>query len=201
MSALEDIDPVRYLRRRTDQERQRMAADPLDELGPLSRAAIAAAPPPPAPVDWIAWPIDLTVRGKPGKKGRPRFNTAQGRAYTPADTDKAEATIQGVWIISAGEHRLPDGPLEARIDAVYERPPGHYRKDGTTLSAEGQRHPQPCSPGHGDLDNIAKLALDALNGLAYADDRLIVTAFLRKRWAALGEHAHTRIRLRPYPED
>ena len=37
-------------------------------------------------------------------------------------------------------------------------------------------------PKHGDLDNYAKTVQDALNGLAYADDRQITALHARKVW-------------------
>lgn len=86
----------------------------------------------------------VAVPGNPVPKERPRFN---GRiAYTPKKTRDAEDWIR------AHCNRLPclTGPLKLRI--------AFFRKDA-----------QPC-----DLDNLAKLVQDALNGRAFKDDRQIV---------------------------
>lgn len=49
-------------------------------------------------------------------------------------------------------------------------------------------------PPRKDLDNLCKLVLDALNGLAYEDDVKCVALSCRKRY---GDKAFTRVRLYP----
>lgn len=139
--------------------------------------------------------IELIVPGEVRGKGRPRFVKATGRTYTDTPTMRAETRIQLAWI-EAGKPRVDDGPLGMELEAVLVRPNGHWKKDGT-LSAEGERKPWPTKKP--DVDNTIKLAMDALNGTAYRDDALIVSAHVWKRWANPGEHEHTRIRVRPMP--
>ena len=143
------------------------------------------------------WPVDITIVGAPRGKGRPRF--AKGRTYTDADTARAERTIREEWI-AAGRPTLPACPLEACVTAVLARPAAHYTTRGE-LNAAGKRSPYPTKTP--DVDNIWKLLLDALNGVAFPDDRYIVRAHIDKRWA-LGvcdvttepELPHVRIRIR-----
>lgn len=130
--------------------------------------------------------VILRVPGRPRGKQRPKFNRQQGRSYTPQETVVYESKVHAEWI-AAGRPRLPDEPLVAALTAVYERPASHRRKDGS-LSAAGERAPWPMPQV--DLDNVAKIALDALNGLAYKDDRQVVHLTVNRRWAQAGESEH-----------
>ncbi|GAA1453439.1 RusA family crossover junction endodeoxyribonuclease [Nesterenkonia lacusekhoensis] len=92
--------------------------------------------------------IEIVIPGKPIGKGRPRF-TRSGRTYTPQDTRDHEALI--AWHAKAAMNRREplDGPVEARFLFVL---PDRRRRD---------------------IDNLIKLAADALNGIAYHDDTQI----------------------------
>lgn len=141
------------------------------------------------------WPVDLTVYGPPTAKGRPR-HTRQGRTFTPAATRRAEQTVRTVWE-QAGQPTVPAVALEAHVDAVLERPASHFGKRG--LNATGLRAPHPAKVP--DVDNLWKLAIDALNGVAIPDDRYVVRASITKRWAHPHERPHTRIRIRPLDQE
>lgn len=143
--------------------------------------------------------VTLTIEGPPTGKGRPKFRIAgKGdrqfvQVYTPQDTQKAEARIQRLWR-DAGQPRLPDGPVHMRVEIVLERPQAHWNSKGD-LNAAGQRSQWPTKKP--DVDNVAKLVADALNGCVYRDDALIVRSDAIKRWANPGELAHTRVMLEP----
>ncbi len=85
-----------------------------------------------------------TVPGNPVPKERPRV--VNGRAYTPKRTREAEAVVR----LHARHLPCLAGPV--RLSLAF------YRANAV-----------PC-----DLDNLAKLVSDALNGQAFADDRQIV---------------------------
>jgi Holliday junction resolvase RusA-like endonuclease len=72
-------------------------------------------------------------------------------------------------------------PLHCWLACVLKRPATHFRRDGT-LSAEGLRQPEPCRQKP-DVDNAAKLILDALEGYAYPRDVAITEISIVKRWA------------------
>ncbi len=86
------------------------------------------------------------VNGKPVPKGRPRF--VRGRAITPPETRVAERRIATI----------------ARSSGVRPRA-GHVQVMIEFYVSTGVR---------GDIDNLAKLVLDALNGVAWVDDRQVV---------------------------
>ena len=136
-------------------------------------------------------PVVLVIPGPVTGKGRPKFVKATGRTYTDAKTTLAENRIYLAWQ-DAGSPRLPDGPLWMRVEVLLARPQGHWRRDGT-LSAAGERSQMPTK--RPDLDNILKLASDALNGCAYRDDAQLVEVHGVKRWCNPGEDEQTRVHI------
>jgi crossover junction endodeoxyribonuclease RusA len=89
----------------------------------------------------------FTIPGNPVPKGRPRAGKG-GRVYTPQATRDAESWVK----LHAKRAGLPclGGPVKLSLS--------FYRANAV-----------PC-----DVDNLAKLASDALNGLAFEDDKQIV---------------------------
>ncbi len=85
-----------------------------------------------------------TVPGNPIPKERPRV--VGRRAYTPKRTRDAEAWVR----LHARALPCVEGPI--RLGLAF------FRKDAV-----------PC-----DIDNLAKLVQDALNGAAWVDDRQIL---------------------------
>jgi Holliday junction resolvase RusA-like endonuclease len=134
--------------------------------------------------------LTFTVVGTPTPKARPR-RSKHGGVYTPASTTQAEERVKKAWR-DAGGYTLGDGPLSATVDAYFARPPSHYLKAGN-LSAAGKRA---LVPGRCDADNVAKLCLDALNGLAFTDDRQVVALHAYKWWTLPRESERVVVRLR-----
>jgi len=102
----------------------------------------------------------FVVPGEPRSKGRPRF-AKNGRTYTPAATREAEKEIEQAWrIATTGPTgtRMVHGRLGVEIGFVCK----HRRKR--------------------DLDNMVKLVLDALNGVAYVDDESIDLMTVQRMW-------------------
>lgn len=87
--------------------------------------------------------IAFVVHGPPVGKERPRLGRGR-RTYTPARTLVYERAVR-LSAIAAGARRL-DGPVAVAMR--IHLPDARAR----------------------DVDNIAKSILDALNGVAYADD-------------------------------
>lgn len=116
-------------------------------------------------------------------KGKPRYFTEATRAAKMAE-------ITYLWKISG--FGLLEGPIEAEMEFIFRRPNGQF-------NAAGQVRPQNLydRPGRGknggDIDNLAKIVLDALNTVAYADDLQIADLWLRKRYAGPQETAETRV--------
>jgi len=116
----------------------------------------------------------LTIPGKPMGKQRPKFG--KGFTYTPEKTVSYENYVKELFIIQ-GEEQL-FGALKADITAYFEIPKSKSKKDKELMIKAVKR---PCSKP--DSDNIAKIILDSLNGIAYADDSQIVELRVRKYYA------------------
>ena len=121
--------------------------------------------------------IALVVPGEPCGKGRPKFCKVGkfARAYTPAKTVNHEATIKQLFAVRYPDFTPLDGPLSMSVFAYMSIPASASAKARVAMLA--QRVWPTKKP---DADNILKLVADALNGLAYVDDKNIVTAKFHK---------------------
>lgn len=114
--------------------------------------------------------IKFTVYGKPQGKARPRF-TRQGRAYTPKNTVDYEKQIKQAYISAGGEMISDTAPILIRITACFKKAKSNKMQFPTLKP---------------DTDNIAKAVCDALNGIAYKDDKQITCLTVDKVWAEDG---------------
>ena len=112
--------------------------------------------------------------GVPRAKERPRLGRVNRdgtvAVYTPARTRDEEQLIGWEW---ASKYPGQE-PLTGDV--------------AVTLVAVG---------GRGDTDNTAKLCLDSLNGVAYCDDRQVVSLVAYKLPAGCGLPTGTYIAVRP----
>lgn len=116
--------------------------------------------------------IRLSIPGKPRPKARPR--AGQFGFFTPKETEAEEAFVRQLGS-KAMQGRSPSvGPMKVSIEAVFDFP-----ASWPSRVKEMRNLPHVSTP---DLDNIAKLILDALNGIVYADDGQICELVLRKRY-------------------
>lgn len=125
----------------------------------------------------MSW-ITLKIDGRPVPQPRHRA-TRGGRMYLPLSAP-VRAFKTAVIAAAKARFRKPlAGPVRVEITALFRRPPSH-------LTGHGElRTGAPTHPGRnlGDVDNLAKGALDALNGLAWEDDAQVVDLRVVKRWA------------------
>lgn len=123
--------------------------------------------------------VELTILGEPFGKQRPRV-IARGkgvsRAFTPQKTVNYENYIKLLYRQKYKNFKFEDKvPLYVQIAAFYKIPPSKpkYIKD---LMFRGEMLPTKKP----DVDNIIKIILDSLNGLAYKDDAQIVACTCQK---------------------
>lgn len=132
-------------------------------------------------------PADLcmTIPGAPTAKGRPRFSRRSGRAFTPAKTEKAETSLAGrALAILRGRPDQGAGwpshaPLVVHLRFVLPVP-GSWPRWKAEAALTGALHPV-SKP---DVDNLAKLAKDALNGVLWVDDSQVVQLVTSKTYGA-----------------
>lgn len=127
--------------------------------------------------------IDLVIPGAPVAKGRPRFSRRSGRTFTPAKTAQAEETLAGrAMALLAGVEGLPlQGPLRLEATFTSVQPSSWSKK---------KRAETPAPTSRPDVDNLLKLATDALNGVVWVDDAQLVTIICRKVY---GDTPSTRL--------
>lgn len=123
--------------------------------------------------------IKFTIPGEPKGKGRPRF-TKQGRTFTPDTTANYENLVKVMFMQAyPGHEPIPkDTPLTAHLTAFYAIPKGASKKKALSME-NGEIRPTKKP----DTDNIAKIVLDALNGLAYHDDAQVVELTVIKTYS------------------
>lgn len=115
---------------------------------------------------------------EPTPKGRPRF-TRFGKPYTPKKTQDYEKQIADYFREQPQSFTFwKDIPVA--VNLVFGMPiPKSASKSRKEAMAEGTiKHTK-----RGDVDNLAKAVLDALNGLAWEDDSQIVRLSITKEYA------------------
>ena len=120
--------------------------------------------------------MKFTVYGEPQGKARPRF-TKSGRAYTPKKTVDMERRIALAYKSSHGE-LLGDDYIAITIRAYYPIPKSITKKEHD-LIVRGLSLPSKKP----DADNVLKLVMDGLNGVAYKDDKQVVYASVQKMYS------------------
>lgn len=103
-------------------------------------------------------------------KARPRFNRTSGRTYTPSETEAAETEIAWAWRARhGGKYRDHMGPVE--LDVSY------WRKLSRSNPKKWEGRDDMGLP---DCDNVLKLVMDALQGVAYHNDKQVTIASIAK---------------------
>lgn len=120
---------------------------------------------------------DLWHEGTPRAKERPRLGRTRGdgsvTVYTPERTRDEEELIGWEWITKHGKREPYTGDVSLTLVFVG---------------------------GAGDVDNCAKTVLDALNLVAYLDDRQVVRLRAWKLPAGCGVARGTYVRVERLPK-
>lgn len=118
------------------------------------------------------------VVGDPVGKGRPRFNTKTGRAYTPDKTAHYENLVKISFQNAYPKHDLITGAIDLTILAYFSIPRS-WSKKRQNLALDGKIH-KTSSP---DADNITKAICDGLNKVAWKDDSQIIALKVYKEYS------------------
>lgn len=133
--------------------------------------------------------VTFHVRGQPAGQGSKRLGrTKRGRPIILEDSRRTKPwrAIVRAAAIDAGLREL-SGDVLVTIVILFARPASHYRKDGRL------RDGLPDRPGRLDVDKAARAILDALKGVAYADDRQVAPLHVDRHWAERPEDEGARI--------
>ena len=127
----------------------------------------------------------VIVTGKIRGKARPRI--CRGHAFNPKDTVQYEKLVRDCYKQQDG--RYLEGSIKALIIAYYKIPKS-YSKKRVQAIREGLEQ----SVKKTDADNIAKIILDSLNGIAYKDDSQIIELSVIKRYTEENERVVFELR-------
>lgn len=118
--------------------------------------------------------IEFTVYGLPKGKARPRFvRTRQGvRTYTPKATETYQKDVLAAYMDKYQATKL-NGLIWTKITAYFAVPKSVPKKRRADLVWYDKKP---------DADNIAKSVLDALQGIAYDDDKQVVALIVYKQY-------------------
>jgi Holliday junction resolvase RusA-like endonuclease len=123
----------------------------------------------------------VVVPGPPQGKARARtgYNPRKGRitSYTPEKTVLYENLIKTCYMEQSKVFFESDVALDIEICAYYEPPKSTSKKRQRSM-LDWEEFPTKKP----DADNIAKVVLDALNGVAYSDDKQVVNLAVTKRY-------------------
>lgn len=115
----------------------------------------------------------IFIPGKPKGKQRPRV--VRGHAFTPQETKDYELMIANLCRAMHG--RMIDGYVKVFIKAVYLVPKSYAKKRKEQIM---RKEILPAIKP--DIDNIIKIVLDGLNGVAYKDDAQVIEVTAKKTY-------------------
>lgn len=145
--------------------------------------------------------IEIKILGEPMGKQRPRA-TKIGKhisVYTPKETTSYENRIVNEYRRNYGDDKIfaSDIPLFATIKIVNKLETKHFGKKGVNASGLEKLSGKVPPMKKPDCDNVAKICLDALNGVAYDDDKSIVALFVYKEYQETQEYVQITIEEKP----
>ena len=136
-----------------------MAMKETDRGGPAALLAAVPSPGEARPVDHVEFTM---AAPKASGKARAR-RAADGHFYTPAQTAAAETAVAAAFLDAVRLYTLDEIPTRSPVQLVV------------LFSRQLPRSAPPGQAGRPDLgkpdvDNVLKLVMDALTGLAWEDD-------------------------------
>lgn len=120
--------------------------------------------------------VQFTVPGKPMGKQRPR-HTRSGMVYTQKETVNYEQWVRLCYQEQVGNKTFTTYPVLVHIHAYFGVPESASKKQ-KELMLRGIVKPTKKP----DVDNIIKIVLDGLNGIAYADDKQVAIVSCTKEY-------------------
>lgn len=131
------------------------------------------------------------IPGEPMAKQRPR-TSKDGHMYTPAPTVQYENLIKTIYLNLKSKEFWDNEPLQMTIVALFPIP-SSYTKPKQRQCELGY-----IAPSRRDVDNITKIVCDALNGIAYSDDRHICQLEVVKSYTTKNNQVGVYVYMRDY---
>ena len=124
--------------------------------------------------------IHIKIFGEPVAKGRPKFRKMGKfvQTYTPTKTMKEEKRLKEA--LKSFYDKAPlSGPLAVDLHFSFGIPKSYTKKRIKEIESNGYYH-----TNKPDCDNLAKLVLDAMNGIIYEDDKQIYSLHIVKKYVS-----------------
>lgn len=137
--------------------------------------------------------LTFVIYGLPAPQGSKRhlgrgILVESSKAVAPWRTDVKHAALAAIppgWDTSL--------PMALSVVFRFKRPQAHFGKKGLKPSA-----PVHCTSARcGDADKLCRSTLDGLTGVAYDDDRQVVSINAQKRWTTGDERPGALLTLMP----
>jgi len=158
--------------------------------------------------------IRFRVNGMPAPQGSKsafalrKAGRYTGRAVVVDDNSdslrrwRGEVAAEARVTLAPTEHgHAPDGPMAVTIMFILPRPLGHYGTGANRGALKPGAPARPCGRRL-DLDKLARSTLDALTGIAWADDGQVADLDLAKVYqASPAEQPGAVIEIRTIGED
>lgn len=131
--------------------------------------------------------IRFEIPGEPGAKGRPRFSNHGGftKTYTDKKTRLYEMLVRDAYMTKIGNPDPMKVEIEVEINAHFGIPKSASKKKREAM-INGKIRPTKKP----DTDNIAKVILDSLNGIAFDDDKQVIKLLVNKYYS---ERPHVEV--------
>lgn len=120
--------------------------------------------------------VKFIVPGEPQGKARPRFARIGNytRTYTPDETVRYENLVKLFYQQETKGIKL-EGEIAAKIVGVFPIPKSVSKKNRELMLQGKILHTKKI-----DCDNLAKIILDSVNGIAYDDDKQVCRLYVEK---------------------
>ena len=119
----------------------------------------------------------IVIPGKPLGKQRPRV-LKSGITYTPKKTVNYETFVKMMYLEKYAGEKPFEGPVSMLVSAFYQIPKSASKRRREAMA----RHDMPPTT-RPDIDNIAKIIMDALAGIAYEDDKQVTSCAVNKLYS------------------
>ncbi len=128
--------------------------------------------------------VEFDIEGEPIGKARPRHRQTAGKSitYTPKKTLEYEEKVRNSFLSKNKGVKFGNKSQIGVIITSYFKIPKNKAKRVRELMLAGIIKPTKKP----DIDNIAKIICDGLNGVAYKDDAQIIYLAVMKRYAEEG---------------
>lgn len=115
------------------------------------------------------------IPGKPVGKARPRW--ANGHMFTPSRTREYEEEVKKCYVEAGGEKAEGNAPIQISVHCFF-KPPKSASKAKKKMMLDWDIVPT-VKP---DIDNVLKIVMDGLNGVAYEDDKQVISCSCYKAY-------------------